>query len=84
MHLYYICIAKRQRQKIIGKRDKGCTDLVHSSRRPDGCLQYLTGIDGRLTTFNFNGVTPQHLDGQDYNICIRQEEGKFDVLLRTR
>lgn len=44
-------------------------------RRPDGCLQYLTGIDGRLTTFNFNGVTPQHLDGQDYNICIRQEEG---------
>lgn len=44
-------------------------------KRPEGCLQYHTGIDGRFTTFNFNGVVPQHLDAQRYNICVRQEEG---------
>ena len=39
-------------------------------RPPDGCLQYVTGTDGRLTTFNFASNT-QHLADQNYNICIR-------------
>jgi len=44
------------------------------SRPPDGCLQYLTGTDGTLTSFNFASSTG-HLANQDYNICIRQEKG---------
>lgn len=41
---------------------------------PSGCLQYHTGTMGTLMTFNFAGNTV-HLQNQDYNICIRQEEG---------
>ena len=47
--------------------------------QPNGCLQYHTGIDGRLETFNWGNVgTSQdsHLRNQNYRICIRQEEGK--------
>jgi len=44
------------------------------SKPPDGCLQWLTGTDGRLTSFNFAPNT-QHLADQNYNICIRQEKG---------
>merc|ERR1712018_361885 len=48
------------------------------ARQPDGCLQYHTGIAGRIETFNFQEPTTssqQHLTDQNYNICIRQEEG---------
>jgi len=41
---------------------------------PEGCLQWHTGTDGRLTTFNFEADTT-HLASQDYSICIRREEG---------
>ncbi|TRY80436.1 hypothetical protein TCAL_04732 [Tigriopus californicus] len=40
-----------------------------------GCLQYLTGLTGRLTTFNFLPTNDNHLANQDYSICIRQEAG---------
>jgi hypothetical protein len=43
-----------------------------------GCLQYHTGSAGRLTSFNFAQSTSSlygHLHSQDYNICIRQEQG---------
>ena len=44
---------------------------------PEGCLQYHTGVDGRFESFNFPGNSPSemHLPNQDYQICIRQEEG---------
>jgi len=43
---------------------------------PPGCLQWHTGIDGKFETFNFPGTTTvQHLQNQDYRVCIRQEEG---------
>jgi hypothetical protein len=41
---------------------------------PSGCLQWFTGTEGRLTTFNFAGDL-HHLPGQRYNSCIRQEAG---------
>ena len=46
---------------------------------PSGCLQYHTGIDGRFETFNFPGGSPveMHLPNQDYQICVRQEEGNL-------
>ena len=49
-------------------------DLLN--RPPDGCLQWLTGTDGKLTTFNF-ASSGGHLAGQNYNICIRKEAGKY-------
>jgi hypothetical protein len=44
-----------------------------SSRPPEGCLQYHTGVEGRLTTFNFG--EDGHLPNQNYKICVRQEMG---------
>jgi len=41
-----------------------------------GCLQYYTGTQGRISSFNFQYTsTFAHLDSQNQNICIRQEEG---------
>lgn len=46
-----------------------------SPMRPrEGCLQYFTGIAGRITSFNFE-ANLHHLNDQQYSICIRQEEG---------
>ena len=49
-----------------------------SRGRDSGCLQYHTGITGRLESFNFQEPTStsqMHLESQDYDICIRQEDG---------
>merc|ERR1712241_5382 len=43
-------------------------------RPPDGCLQWYTGTDGQLTSFNFAANTG-HLALQNYNICVRRESG---------
>jgi len=45
---------------------------------PDGCLQYHTGMSGTIKSFNFDESTSSdriHLPDQEYQICIRQEEG---------
>jgi hypothetical protein len=52
-----------------------CSDI---NRPQAGCLQYHTGLTGRLSTFNFAETTTasqMHLGSQEYNICIRQEQG---------
>lgn len=41
---------------------------------PEGCLQWHTGTDGRMMTFNFESDT-FHLQNHNYNICVRREEG---------
>lgn len=43
------------------------------SRADQGCLQYYTGISGRVRSFNFNTVSGRQLSNQDYSICIRTE-----------
>ncbi|RZC34751.1 uncharacterized protein BDFB_001026, partial [Asbolus verrucosus] len=49
-----------------------------TQRAPAGCLQYHTGATGLIQTMNFadNG---RHLADQDYNICMRQEEGMCSI-----
>ena len=43
---------------------------------PDsGCLQYQTGVSGRIETFNYGAGTEAHANSQQYTVCIRQEEG---------
>jgi hypothetical protein len=44
-------------------------------RPPDTCLQYLTGLTGRITTFNYASTTDNHLNNQVYSVCIRPEAG---------
>lgn len=41
----------------------------------DGCLQWHTGLTGSMSTFNFNSASGNHLALQNYEICVRQEQG---------
>lgn len=43
-------------------------------RADPGCLQYYTGISGRIRSFNFNTISGRQLSNQDYSICIRTEK----------
>ena len=43
-------------------------------RPPEGCLQYQTGLTGRIQTFNF-AANDQHLADQFYSSCVRQNKG---------
>ncbi|KNC33110.1 hypothetical protein FF38_04686 [Lucilia cuprina] len=43
------------------------------SQADQGCLQYYTGISGRVRSFNFNTASGRQLSNQDYSICIRTE-----------
>lgn len=54
------------------------TQIPFTQRAPIGCLQYHQGSKGTIETMNFadNG---RHLADQDYNICIRQEEGMCSI-----
>lgn len=47
-----------------------CTSI---SRADPGCLQYYTGVYGRLKSFNFDANVGSQLSNQDYSICIRTE-----------
>ncbi|XP_037883121.1 uncharacterized protein LOC119633578 [Glossina fuscipes] len=53
--------------------------ISFSQRAPPGCLQYFTGNEGVLQTFNFadNG---RHLANQNYKICIRQETDMCSIV----
>lgn len=44
-------------------------------RPPPGCLQYFTTLTGRITTFNFLDDATTHLASQDYNSCIKKQDG---------
>lgn len=43
------------------------------SKADTGCLQYYTGVYGRVKSFNFDPIAGLHLSNQDYSICIRTE-----------
>lgn len=38
-----------------------------------GCLQYHTGVNGRVRSFNFDTSSGRQLSNQDYSICMRME-----------
>ncbi|XP_039438715.1 uncharacterized protein LOC120419916 [Culex pipiens pallens] len=54
------------------------TQIPFSQRAPSGCMQYYTGNEGIIQTFNFaeNG---RHLANHNYRACIRQEKGMCSV-----
>lgn len=43
------------------------------ARADAGCLQYYTGVYGRVRSFNFDPAMGGQLSNQDYSICIRTE-----------
>ncbi|XP_030383784.1 uncharacterized protein LOC115631218 [Scaptodrosophila lebanonensis] len=53
--------------------------IPFSQRAPAGCLQYHTGVEGIMQTFNFadNG---RHLANQHYRICVRQETDMCSIM----
>ncbi|XP_055643067.1 uncharacterized protein LOC129779552 [Toxorhynchites rutilus septentrionalis] len=52
--------------------------IPFSQRAPSGCMQYFSGLEGVIQTFNFaeNG---RHLANHNYRACIRQEKGMCSV-----
>ena len=48
---------------------------------PSGCTMYLTGVTGSWSMYGYKtGVTTtEHLQSQDYNICIRRESGYCSI-----
>lgn len=55
------------------------TQIPFSQRAPAGCLQYHTGLEGVMQTFNYaeNG---RHLANQNYRICVRQEQDMCSIM----
>ncbi|EDW75883.1 uncharacterized protein Dwil_GK14961 [Drosophila willistoni] len=53
--------------------------IPFSQRAPAGCLQYHTGTEGVMQTFNYaeNG---RHLANQHYRICMRQETEMCSIM----
>ena len=55
---------------------------------PPGCLQYMTGTSGTVSSFNFNpsntatatDASTTHLQNQHYEICIRRESGTYFIM----
>ncbi|XP_055685628.1 uncharacterized protein LOC129791461 [Lutzomyia longipalpis] len=54
------------------------SQIPFSQKAPTGCLQYFTGNEGLIQTFNYaeNG---RHLANQNYRACIRQETGMCSI-----
>eukprot|EP00095_Tigriopus_kingsejongensis_P000514 maker-scaffold1854_size26324-snap-gene-0.2 protein:Tk00514 transcript:maker-scaffold1854_size26324-snap-gene-0.2-mRNA-1 annotation:"PREDICTED: uncharacterized protein LOC100161421" len=44
-----------------------------TAKAPPGCTQYFTGVSGNIQSYNYPGSVL--LRAQNYNNCIRQEEG---------
>ena len=44
-----------------------------------GCLQFSTGVSGRIRSFNFDTSSGRQLSNQDYSICVRMERNFCSV-----
>lgn len=43
------------------------------SKADQGCLQWYTGVSGKVRSFNFDTRSGRQLSNQDYSICMRTE-----------
>ena len=43
----------------------------------DGCLQWFTGVEGTINSYNYAGGL--HLTNQEYSNCIRPEQGYCSI-----
>jgi len=55
----------------------------HTMAGDPGCLQYYTGDEGTVSTFNWQGradrITSIHLANQDYDVCVRNNVGSCRI-----
>jgi len=64
-------------------------DCKNEMGGPTGCLQYFTTDMGTFSSFNYGGVpepadlSGAHLANQNYNICIRRNNGKCSICYIT-
>lgn len=49
------------------------------SKADQGCLQYYSGVSGRIKSFNFDPSSGRQLSNQDYSICLRTERNFCSV-----
>ncbi|XP_026461329.1 uncharacterized protein LOC113363056 [Ctenocephalides felis] len=42
-------------------------------RADPGCLQYYTGVSGKIKSFNYDPTNGRQLSNQDYSLCVRSE-----------
>ncbi|KAL1117664.1 hypothetical protein AAG570_003979 [Ranatra chinensis] len=54
------------------------SQIEFNRRAPAGCRQYHQSRQGEIRTMNY-AINGRHLANQDYNVCIRQEEGMCSV-----
>lgn len=47
-----------------------CTSIAKADQ---GCLQYHSGVYGRVRSFNFDTTNGRQLSNQEYSICVRTE-----------
>lgn len=48
---------------------------------PDACTQYLTGVSNSWTTYGYDDAgTTEHLQSQNYKVCMRREEGYCTII----
>ena len=54
-------------------------------RPPAGCLQYFTGLSGRITSFNGaqTGDAQSMLQNLNYNICIKRGAGMDQFTIKS-
>jgi len=64
-------------------------DCKNEMGGPTGCLQYFSTDMGTFSSFNYGGVPENpdmsgaHLANQNYNICIRRNNGKCSICYIT-
>lgn len=49
------------------------------SKADQGCLQFYSGVSGRIKSFNFDPSFGRQLSNQDYSICLRTERNFCSV-----
>lgn len=47
-----------------------CSSIAKADQ---GCVQYHTGVNGRVRSYNFDTSSGRQLSNQDYSICVRTE-----------
>lgn len=60
----------RQRTWRIRITQIPCTSIAKADQ---GCLQYHSGVYGRVRSFNFGTASGRQLSNQEYSVCVRTE-----------
>lgn len=57
-----------------------CTSIAKADQ---GCLQYHSGVYGRVRSFNFGTSSGRQLSNQEYSVCVRTERNFCSIQYRS-